>query len=295
MKKVFLLASVILSAGIIFSGCTRSENTVSKTPLGSVENAAITEVTMKETSEKDKKVVKSASEKTSQPANLQPSPAAVSKETAIAAVAKPISKPSSSTSTANTKTTSSKTTPNKATVPKAPKTSKTVTAPAASTSAKSTNVTAESKPTAATPVKVSGIDWNLTNKIRSYKSFTNRFYANGKYKADFDQYLLDIVNNKTTAAQVEKNIKSMSGWIEKSVFPGIDGEVQYITDFNGSFYYGTVSSASNDPEMLASIARDYYNRLAGEYAQVIVVYDANTKKNIVHSMTVKFIYSVPLK
>lgn len=163
---------------------------------------------------------------------------------------------------------------------------KTSSATAKSSGSNSTTTTKPSTPTTTTkpttPTKQSGIDWGLTNTLRSYRG--NQGMYTGSKRAIFDQYLLDIVNGKISSSTASSQLKNMT-WVEVPWDTSISTTpIQHgirVVDYHAN------STTSSDPIDI--------NGQAGfppsEYKQVIVTYDANTGKYTTHVLGLFFVYT----
>lgn len=133
------------------------------------------------------------------------------------------------------------------------------------------------------PKKQSGIDWGLTNTLRSYGG--NQGFYTGVKRPVFDQYLTDIVNGKMDSATAISQLKKIS-WIEVPAETSGMPQVPTQTSVRVVDYHAN-STTSSDPIVI--------NGQAGfppsEYKQVIVTYDANTGKYTTHVLGVFFVYT----
>jgi uncharacterized membrane protein len=111
-----------------------------------------------------------------------------------------------------------------------------------------TTPSSTAKPSTATPVvtppnpvpaKTSGIDWEITNKIRN-SNIGNKY--NGLKTETFNQILLDVVNGKRTISNTLSEINKLT-WVEKCIDPSIStSKVKYHIGQSLLAVYSTKSS-----------------------------------------------------
>jgi uncharacterized membrane protein len=134
------------------------------------------------------------------------------------------------------------------------------------------------------PAKTSGIDWEITNKIRN-SNIGNKY--NGLKTETFNQILLDVVNGKRTISNTLSEINKLT-WVEKCIDPSIS--TSKVTYHIGQSLLTVYSTKSSQPELITSGAVKSGKFPTTQYRQEIVYYDAASKDYKLYTLGINFIF-----
>lgn len=246
MKKISVLLLSITIGASMFVGCgKKAEETKKDTTVTKVETTVTSDDAKKA---EDAKKLEEEAKKAEETKKVEEAKQAAATTTTVAKTSSSTAKSSGSSSATTTK-------------PSTP--------------------TTPTQPT--TPTKQSGIDWGITNNIRSSK-IACRY--NGIQRPNFDQMLLDVVNGNKSSSSVTSTIKQMS-WQEECYDGTFSGKVKYTI---GSASLPAYKTKSSDPQMITSRAVSAGVMPTGDYRNFIVYYDANTQNYTLYILSVKFQY-----